>query len=182
LQEIAGVKVWYNKKGPTSKEPQPLLKPAEKGVLGRKITKHIDRGYITPTPGFRSFIKYFAVPKGIVDEVVQDWRIVFHAGAKKLNDGVFVPSFSLPTVKSLLWLVDSKTMMSDQDMRDMFHNFQLHANTVESTAIDLRPLDLDKSKYPQRYMCWRRNLMGFRSSPYNSIRMYLVAEEIIQGD
>jgi len=31
-------------------------------------------------------------------------------------------------------------------------------------------------------MCWTRNLMGFKSSPYNSIRMYLVSEEIIRGD
>jgi hypothetical protein len=53
----------------------------------------------------RSVIKYFAVPKGIVDKVVQDWRVVFHAGANKLNDAVFVPSFSLPTVNLLLWLV-----------------------------------------------------------------------------
>ena len=67
-------------------------------------------------------------------------------------------------------------------MGDMFHNFQLHDNTVESTAIDLRPLELDKSKYPQRYMCWQRSLMGFKLSPYNCIRMYLVAKEVIQGD
>jgi hypothetical protein len=176
------VKVWYVKKGPTSKDPQPRLGPAEKEVLQRKISKQIDRGYITSTNRCRSVIKYFAVPKGIVDDVVQDWRIVFHAGANKLNDAVFVPSFSLPTVNSLLWLVDGKTLMSDRDMGDMFLNFQLHANTVESTAIDLRPLDLDKSKYPHRWMCWRRNLMGFKSSPYNSVRMYLIAEEILRGD
>ena len=103
--------MWYNKKVPTSKEPQPALKPAEKEVLRRKILKHINRGYITPTPWCRSVIKYFAMPKGIVDEVVQDWRIVFHAGAKKLNNAVFVPSFSLPTFNSLLWLVDSKTVV-----------------------------------------------------------------------
>jgi hypothetical protein len=173
---------WYNEKGPTSKEPQPPLRLDEREVLRRKITKFIDRGYIAPTPGCRSVIKYFAVPKGVVEDVVQDWRVVFHAGANKLNDAVFVPSFSLPTVNSLLWLVDSKTVMSDRDMGDMFHNFQLHENTVESTAIDLRPLELDKSKYPQRYMCWQRSLMGFKSSPYNCIRMYLVAEEIIRGD
>jgi hypothetical protein len=67
-------------------------------------------------------------------------------------------------------------------MGDMFHNFQLHENTVESAAIDLRPLELDKSKYPQRYMCWQQSLMGFKLSPYNCIRMYLVAEEVIRGD
>jgi hypothetical protein len=29
------------------------------------------------------------------------------------------------------------------------------------------------------WMEWNRTLMGLRASPYNSIRMYLVAEEII---
>jgi hypothetical protein len=139
LQARAGVKVWYNEMGPTSKEPQPPLRPDEREVLRRKITKFINRGYIAPTPGCRSVIKYFAVPKGVVDDVVQDWRVVF-----KLNDAVFVPLFSLPTVNSLLWLVDRKTVMSDWDMGDMFHNFQLHENTVKATEIDLRPLELDK--------------------------------------
>ena len=129
----------------------------------------------------KSVIKYFAVPKGVVDEVVQDWRIVFHAGANKLNDAVFVPSFSLPTVNSLLWLVDNKTLMSDRDMGEMFLNFQLHADTVESTAIDLQPLELDQLKYPQRWMCWQQNLMGFKSSPYK-VRMYFIAKEAIRGD
>ncbi len=31
-------------------------------------------------------------------------------------------------------------------------------------------------------MCWTHNLMGFRSLPYNSIWMYLIAEEAIRGD
>ena len=31
-------------------------------------------------------------------------------------------------------------------------------------------------------MSWTQNVMGFKPSPYNSIRMYLVTEEIIQGD
>jgi hypothetical protein len=169
VQARAGVKVWYNEKGPTSKEPQPPLRLDKREVLRRKITKFIDRGYIAPTPGYRSVVKYFAVPKGAVDDVVQDWRVVFHAGANKLNDAMFVPSFSLPTVNSLLWLVDSKTVMSDWDMGDMFHNFQLHENTVEATAIDLRPLELGKSKYPQRHMCWQQSLMGFKASPITAL-------------
>jgi hypothetical protein len=48
---------------------------------------------------------------------------------------VFVPSFSLPTINALLWLVDSRTLMADRDMGDMFHNFQLHAGTVEYTEM-----------------------------------------------
>jgi hypothetical protein len=78
--------------------------PKEREVLRKKITKKIDKGYIAgPQYGqHKSVIKYFAVPKGVVEGVAQDWRIVFHAGANKLNDAVFVPSFSLPSVNSLL--------------------------------------------------------------------------------
>jgi hypothetical protein len=32
------------------------------------------------------------------------------------------------------------------------------------------------------FLAWSRNLIGFKSSPYNSIRMYLVLEEIIRGE
>jgi hypothetical protein len=89
--------------------------PEEREVLQRKITKQIGKGYIAGPQNrqHKSVIKYFAVPKGVVEGVAQDWRIVFHAGANKLNDAVFVPSFSLPSVNSLLWRVDSKSFMSD---------------------------------------------------------------------
>ena len=29
---------------------------------------------------------------------------------------------------------------------------------------------------------WVKNLMGFKPSPYNSVRMQLIAEEIIRGN
>ena len=61
------------KKGPTSKEPQPPLRLDKREVLRSKITKFIDRGYIAPTPRCKSVIKYFAVPKGIVDDVVLEF-------------------------------------------------------------------------------------------------------------
>jgi hypothetical protein len=51
-------------------------------VLRQKIKKCINKGYIAPSQQrIKSLIKYFAVPKGIVDNIVQDWRIEFHAGA-----------------------------------------------------------------------------------------------------
>ena len=51
-------------------------------MLRKKIKKMIDKGYIAPsTRRIQSLIKYFAVPKGVLEGVVQDWRIVFHAGA-----------------------------------------------------------------------------------------------------
>jgi len=77
---------------------------------------------------------------------VMDWRIVFHAGANKLNNCVWMPSFSLPTLNLLLRLVDKDTLMADWDMGEMFLNVQLHSNTVRFTGIDLGPLDFTPDK------------------------------------
>ncbi len=147
-------------------------------MLWKKIKKSMEWKYIAPPAGkIMSLIKYFAVPKGL-----DDWRIVFHAGANKLNDCVWAPWFCLPTMNSLLRIVDEETLMQDMDVGEMFLNFQLHPNTVKFAAVDLGPLNFTFNKCLHRWMCWTRNLMGFRSSPYNSIRMYLIAEEIIRGD
>ncbi len=120
-------------------------------------------------------IKYFTVPKKIINGVVQDWRIVFHAGANKLNDCVWMPLFSLPTL-------NEDTLMADRDMGEMFLNFDLHHNTVCFACIDVGPLGFTKEDYQHRWMCWTCNLMAFKASPYNSVRMYLVAEEVIWRD
>ena len=183
-QAKRGVRVMFTCKGPTTRYPQPRLKPDKKEVMKKKIKKFIDRKYITPPSGrqLKSLIKYFAVPKGIVDGEVQDWRVVFHAGANKLNECVWAPSFMLPTINSLLRIVDWKTYMEDRDVGDMFHNFPLHPNTRGYAGMDLGPLGFADDECTHRWMCWARNLMGFRSSPYNSIRMALVVEEIVRGD
>jgi hypothetical protein len=173
-----GVCVMYVKKGPTSKQRQPLLKPDKKEVLRNKIIKFIERKYIVPLRGRISLlIKYFAVPNRL-----QDRRIVFHAGANQLNDCVWAPLFCLPTINSLLRIVDEEMLMEDQDVGKMFLNFQLRPNTMRYAAVDLGPLGFTSTERSHWWMCWTRNLIGFRPSPYNSIRIYLIAEEVIQGD
>jgi hypothetical protein len=107
---------------------------------------------------------------------------VFHAGANKLNDCVLIPSFSLPSLNLLLHLVDKDTLMAERDMGEMFLNFQLHLNTVRFMGIDLGPLDFTPDKCSHWWMCWQRNLMGFRGSPYNLVKMYWIAEEVIKGN
>ena len=72
--------------------------------------------------------------------------------------------------------------MRDQDLGEMFLLFHLHPNTVKFTGVDLGPLEFGSEDCVQHWMCWTRNLMGFKSSPYNSVRMYLVSEEIIRGN
>jgi hypothetical protein len=176
-QAKSGVRVFYTCKGPSSRQCQPPLKPDKKAILKKKILKFVGKSYLAPPVGrIGSLIKYFAIPKGVIDNVVQDWRIVFHAGANKLNDCVWAPLFCLPTVNLLLWITDKKSLMRDQDLGKMFLLFQLHPNTAKFTAINLGPLEFSAKECVHCLMCWLRNLMGFKSSPY---RMYLVSEEII---
>jgi hypothetical protein len=149
-------------------------------VICSKVWKFIKKGYIVPPgPGeVKSLIKYFTVPKGVLDGVVQDWRVVFHAGANKLNDSVWAPSFVLPSLNLLLRIVDSNTLMSDRDMGEMFLNFGLDPRVWKFVAINLGPLKLSSEECSHRWMTWVRNLMGFGSLPSNSVTMYLIAEKI----
>ena len=124
-------------------------------------------------------IKYFTVPKGVLEGVVQDWRVVFHAGANKLNDCVWAPSFSLPLLNSLLRIVDSNSLQEDRDMGEMFLNFQLDPKIQPFAAINVGPLELPSDEFKHQWMEWNWTLMGFKALPYNSIKMYLVAKEII---
>ncbi len=71
--------------------------------------------------------------------------------------------------------------MANRDMGEMFLNFNLHPDTVKYACIDIGPLFTPK-ECPNCWMCWTPNLMGFKALPYNSVCMYLVTEEIIQGD
>ena len=92
LARKRGVKMFFTSKGPSSRRRQPPLKPDEKAILRKKLLKFIDKGYLAPHVGrIESLIKYFAIPKGVIEGVVQDWRIVFDAGANELNECVWAP-------------------------------------------------------------------------------------------
>jgi hypothetical protein len=72
-QAKRGVKVLYTRKGPSSRRQQPPLKPDKKAILKKKIIKFVGKKYLAPPVGrIGSLIKYFAVPKGVIDNVVQD--------------------------------------------------------------------------------------------------------------
>ena len=86
---------------------QPMMKPEEIKVLREKLGKVIGKRYLNlPDSKLLSLIKFFAVPKGVVDGEVQDWRIVYHAGAHGLNDCVWAPLFWLPSMDSMLRTLD----------------------------------------------------------------------------
>ena len=89
-----GVPPYFIEKGPTSMRAQKPMSPEETAVLRYKILKVIKKRYITvPEERLRSVISYVGVPKGVIDGIIQDWGIVYHAGANGLNDSVWAPSF-----------------------------------------------------------------------------------------
>ena len=117
------------------------------------------------------------MPKG-----EDDIRLVYDATANKLNKCVWVPLFWLPAIDSLVHACDVDTWMTDRDIGDMFLNFQLHTSVVPFTGVDLSSLYNDLEEVGPRWAVWDRNLMGFTASPYNSIKMALVAEKICKED
>ncbi len=125
----------------------------------------------------KSYIKYFAVPKG-----GEDIRMVYDATANKLNEAVWVPTFWLPTIDTLVRNVGRDSWMTDRDVGDMFLNFQLHDKVRPYTAVDLTCLRGSPAKGGPEWAVWDRNLMGFAASPYNSIKTALVAKEVCRGD
>ncbi len=111
-----------------------------------------------------------------------DIRLVYDATTNKLNKCVWAPSCWLPTIDSLVWALDKNSWMTDWDVGDMFLNFQLHRDVVPFTGVDLSSLYDSPEDTGPRWAVWDRNLMGFAASPYNSIKMALIAEEICKGN
>ena len=173
------IPAWFERPGPTSREAQPVI--ADAGIRAKvkdKISKVVKRRYLLTTGiNVKSLIKYFAVPKG-----EDDVRMVYDATASKLNECVWVPSFWLPTIDLLVRALDGELWMTDRDVGDMFLNYQLHRSVVPFTGVNLSSLYEGSDEVGPRWAVWDRNLMGFAASPYNSIKMALVAEEICKGN
>jgi len=72
--------------------------------------------------------------------------------------------------------------MTDRDIGDMFLNFQLHASAIPFTGVNLTSLYGSPDDGGLRLAVWDRNLMGFAPSPYNSVKMALIVEEVSKGD
>ena len=72
--------------------------------------------------------------------------------------------------------------MTDRDVGNMFLNYQLNSTAIPFTGVGLSSLYESEDEVGPHWAVWDRNLMGFVASPYNSIKMALVAEEVCQGD
>ena len=153
---------------------------AEKAQLKDKIRKVIQREYIR-TGFVLSLTGFFAVAKGD-----GDIRIVYDASKSGLNESIWAPNFPMPTASTVLQAVDHNSFFGDIDLGEMFLNYMLDPKLRPYAGIDATELADElgiKLKEDQRIILrWERSLMGFRSSPYNCVRIYLWCEDIIKGD
>eukprot|EP00985_Skeletonema_marinoi_P010946 scaffold5151_cov168-Skeletonema_marinoi.AAC.1 len=148
----------------------------------KKLEKVVNRRYVVEAViSLKSLIKYFPVEKG-----EDDIRMVYDATANELNDAVWVPSFWLPTVESMLRSLDENSWMMDCDcdIGEQFLNYPLHKDVWPYTGLDFGPIlsekDLEDGK--ASWYHWIRMLMGFKPSPYIAVKMTLIAEEVVRGD
>ena len=175
-----GVPINFETEGPTSMAAQPHISdPATRSRVKDKLRKVLRRKYVLRTcRKIKSLIKYFAVPKG-----EDDIRMVYDATANGLNDAVWVPTFWMPTVWSLIRTLDTDSWMTDRDIADMFLNFQLHPTIIPYAGVDLGPLHEDEGDQGiPRWAVWDRMLMGFSGSPYGAVKLGLVVEEVCRGN
>jgi hypothetical protein len=117
----------------------------------KKISKVRKRQYILP--GYVcSLTDFFSIPKGD-----SDICIVYNSTSSGLNDVLWVPSFPLPTVNSLLYAVHPNTWMADMDIGEMFLNFVLHALLWELAGVDVTHYQDEKeAKVRPDIVCWER--------------------------
>ncbi len=113
-----------------------------------KIAQVRKRKYISP--GFvQSLTDFFSVPKG--DD---DIRMVYNGTSSGLNDVLWVPSFPLPTVDSLLRAVHPDTWMADTNLGEMFLNFVLHETLRKLAGVDVTHYRESCETWTQ--VCWAR--------------------------
>ena len=153
------------------KDPEILRKVQEK-LSDVRNKGYIDKGNVS------SVTSFFEVPKGD-----SDIRMVYNGTSSGLNDAVWAPWFSLPTVESHLRAVTNDTFMCDCDLSEMFLNFLLPELIREFAGVDFTNLFPDevKDKTKKLWERWTRMLMGFKPSPYCTTRDVKRIEEFLKG-
>jgi hypothetical protein len=127
-----GLEIWFSGSKPKWRRPQRVEKDLEtRNKIVQKISKVRKRKYIAEGHVW-SLTDFFCVPKGS-----DDIRMVYNGTSSGLNDVLWVPSFPLPTVDTLLRAVHPGTWMADTDLGEMFLNFVLHESLRELAGVDV---------------------------------------------
>ena len=156
-----------NYRVPQRKERDPQLRE----LVGAKLANVYEKGYVGKGQ-VKSLTSYFDVPKGEGDR-----RMVYDATKCGLNSAIWVPSFSLPDVDTLVDMVEECTWMADIDIGEMFLNFPLDKFLQPYCGVDFGPYLPEV----ESWLRWLRCAMGLKPSPYVAIRYLLLGSEIIRG-
>ena len=173
-----GTRLWIHEdKLPKYRRPQrdvgdPMKKPMVQKLLKVKNRRYFEEGLV------EALTTFFGVPKGEFDI-----RIVYDGTASGLNEALWAPWFSLPTVSSHLRVVEPGTYMADVDLGEMFLNFFLDERVRRYAGVDLTKY-LPNLTEPglSVWLRWARCAMGLRPSPYCAVQTLAWLEETIMGD
>ena len=107
--------------------------------------------------------------------------MVYDGTKSGLNDAIWVPSFWLPTVRTLLRMVTFETWMSDLDVGEMFLNFILHSSLRPYCGVDLTQFFPEEAQMNLGRLIevWTMPGMGFKWSPYQCTQGMMVLDKVI---
>jgi hypothetical protein len=129
-----------------------------KASMREKLLKIRERAYLVAAFIF-TMTSFFPVAKG-----EHNIRLVYDHGTKcSLNVAIWVPSFWLPTIYTLLRMIMPNTWTNDNDIEEMFRNFVLHDLLQPFGGVDLTPYFPEEvvDGIVQLIKAWTRAGMGF---------------------
>eukprot|EP00957_Ditylum_brightwellii_P022274 1681160-Ditylum_brightwellii.AAC.1 len=119
-----------------------------------------------PSGLVHSLTGYSGIPKGD-----SDIRMVHSRSVSGLNDALLVPTFCLPTLDSLLRMVDATIYMTDLDIAKMFLNFILDPNIRAYCGVDPTAFfSHDGQKSRVLWEPWETCIMGAKQLPYQAVK------------
>jgi hypothetical protein len=179
----SGVPPCFIGKPPTSMNAQPPYKDeSTRQKVRAKLKKILMKGYISmaKSEDVESLMYMFDVPKG-----ENDLRMVYDGSKSGLNEALWAPWFLLDTVDAMMRGLRPNYWCADNDYGEQFLNFNLHEDLQKYCGVDLAQLFPELRKEGARegvLGMWRRNAMGLKPSPYNSVKGALRAKKIMLGN
>jgi hypothetical protein len=157
-----GIAPMFDTEPPTNRDKQP---PYENDEVREKVKAKLEivlaKGYIElmDIELVEAMMFMFHVNKG-----ANDIRLVYDGSRSGLNEFVYAPWFTLPTIDSMTRRVIAGAWLADNDYGEIFLNFRKYC------GIDLSQLfpELVEDGKDSVIAQWMRNAMGLRGSPYAS--------------
>ena len=163
--------------------------PDRRHQIWEKFDTALRKGYLKlqPMAEVKNFIDSFHIPKG-----EDDIRMVLNGTSCGVNKALFASNFWLPYSSTMTRVLHYGYKVVDLDIGECFLNFNLHADLVPYSGIDLTHFRSEIQKqFPEYKDClkekriaatFNRMWFGNRQSPKVCVQYYYLAEEVARGD